>query len=142
MSCRRCINTLQKPDHHLGQHTLHQAIRIERARGAFLRHDFEQIIYFFIVRKNTNSFLIGNNANALAIRILDFFDEKEMSGKPVQEEELLRFKDNCSALAGRFFDVISVDFAFIKKLNEKYDKEINRELKKVARDFKKDKILD
>lgn len=104
--------------------------------------EFDLIEYPELRDHTGDNDLIGNNANALAIRILDFFDEKEMSGKPVQEEELLRFKDNCSALAGRFFDVISVDFAFIKKLNEKYDKEINRELKKVARDFKKDKILD
>ena len=68
-----------------------------------------------------------------------YFKNKNISDK---EKGLIKFKDNFFALNSRFFDVIAVDFEFIKKLNTSYDAELNEILNKTTQKYKEDNLID
>ena len=71
--------------------------------------------------------------------IAAYFKNKNISDK---EKGLIKFKDNFFALNSRFFDVIAVDFEFIKKLNTSYDAELNEILNKTTQKYKEDNLID
>ena len=68
-----------------------------------------------------------------------YFEDKIISD---EEKGLIKFKDNFFTLSSRLFDVIAVDFKFIKKLNTSYDTELNEILNKTTQKYKDDNLID
>lgn len=81
---------------------------------------------------------LNSDAFKLYLHIKDFFDNNKIDEN---EKDLLAFKRNCEALGSRLFDVISVDFTFIKKLNTTFDEKLNHNLNRTVNEFKKNLLL-
>ena len=58
------------------------------------------------------------------------------------ETEFIKFRDNFMTLGTRLFDVIAVDFEFIKKLSANYDADLNEILKNATQKYKEDKLIE
>ena len=58
------------------------------------------------------------------------------------ESEFIKFRDNFMTLGTRLFDVIAIDFDFIKKLSANYDTELNEILKSATEKYRKDTLIE
>ena len=68
-----------------------------------------------------------------------YFKRKTINEK---ETEFIKFRDNFMTLGTRLFDVIAVDFEFIKKLSANYDADLNEILKNATQKYKEDKLIE
>lgn len=100
--------------------------------STFIKFD---ILNYPYVKDNMN---LNSDAFKLYLHIKDFFDNNKIDEN---EKDLLAFKRNCEALGSRLFDVISVDFTFIKKLNTTFDEKLNHNLNRTVNEFKKNLLL-
>ena len=100
--------------------------------STFIKFD---ILNYPYVKDNMN---LNSDAFKLYLHIKDFFDNNKIDEN---EKDLLAFKRNCEALGSRLFDVISVDFTFIKKLNTTFDEKLNHNLDRTVNEFKKNLLL-
>lgn len=100
--------------------------------STFIKFD---ILNYPYVKSNMN---LDSSAFKLYQHIQKFFDDNIIDEK---EDDLLIFKKNCEELGSRFFDVISIDFTFIKKLNTTLDEKLKHNLNRTTNEFKKNILL-
>ena len=100
--------------------------------STFIKFD---ILNYPYVKSNMN---LDSSAFKLYQHIQKFFDDNIIDEK---EDDLLIFKKNCDELGSRCFDVISIDFTFIKKLNTTLDEKLKHNLNRTTNEFKKNILL-
>ena len=99
---------------------------------------FWKLGLFELPKRKTDRNLISQ-ASDFCEYVKAYFDDHAISEK---ETELLRFRNNLLTLETRFFDVIAVDFEFIKRLGTSYDAELTEKINKVTQKYKEDNLLD
>ena len=84
-----------------------------------------------------NSIDLTSEAFDLSTYILNFFKDKE----DIEDPALIHFKDNLLAIWDRFFDIIAVDFSFIKNIDKLYDAELHMHIANAVKKYKQDNLL-
>ena len=72
----------------------------------------------------------------LSSHIMTFFNDKE-----IDDPALIQFRDNLRAVWNRFFNIIAVDFSFIKNIDNIYDAELHMHIANVIKKYKHDNLL-